>query len=87
MNEGFYTVVTFKCEGDFPAELQRLMNIDESVLRAMVIRLEYDAALKAAEAPDIPEAPAEDVPADETPAEEVPAEEATATEAAPADAE
>ena len=51
MNEGYYTVVTFKCDGEFPTELQRLMNIDESVLRAMVIRLEYDAAVKAAEAP------------------------------------
>lgn len=87
MNEGFYTVVTFKCEGDFPAELQRLMNIDESVLRAMVIRLEYDAALKAAEAPVVPEeAPVEDVPADEPAAEDAPAEDA-ATETAPADAE
>ena len=51
MNEGYYTVVTFKSEAAFPAELQRLMNIDESVLRAMVIRLEYDAAVVAAEAP------------------------------------
>ncbi len=49
MNDGYYTVVTFKCDGEFPTELQRLMNIDESVLRAMVIRLEYDAAVKAAE--------------------------------------
>ena len=49
MNEGYYTVVTFKCDGEFPTELQRLMNIDESVLRAMVIRLEYDAAVKAAD--------------------------------------
>ena len=51
MNEGYYTVVTFKSEAAFPAELQRLMNIDESVLRAMVIRLEYDAAVVAAQAP------------------------------------
>ncbi len=53
MNEGFYTVVTFKSEGAFPAELQRLMNIDEKVLRAMVIRPEYDvtAAAAAQEAP------------------------------------
>ena len=51
MNEGYYTVVTFKSEAAFPAELQRLMNIDESVLRAMVIRLEYDAATVAAQAP------------------------------------
>ena len=51
MNEGYYTVATFKCEGNFPAELQRLMNIDESVLRAMVIRLEHEAVAKAVEAP------------------------------------
>ena len=52
MNEGYYTVATFKSEGAFPAELQRLMNIDENVLRAMVIALEYDpAAVAAAPAP------------------------------------
>ena len=62
MNEGYYTVVTFKCEGDFPAELQRLMNIDESVLRAMVIRMDCDAATVATEAP-AEEAVAEDAPA------------------------
>ena len=60
MNEGYYTVVTFKSEGDFPAELQRLMNIDESVLRAMVIRLEYDAAEVAAAAPAAEEVVAEE---------------------------
>ena len=62
MNDGYYTVVTFKCDGNFPAELQRLMNIDESVLRAMVIRLEYDAAVKAAEAPAQEETVAEEAP-------------------------
>ena len=51
MTEGYYTVATFKCEGEFPAELQRLMNIDESVLRAMVIRMEHEAVAKAVEAP------------------------------------
>ena len=65
MNEGYYTVATFKCEGNFPAELQRLMNIDESVLRAMVIRLEYDAAVKAAEVAAKEEAPVEAVEAAE----------------------
>ena len=67
MNEGYYVVATFKSEGDFPAEMQRLMNIDESVLRAMVIRLDCDAAACAAEAPvaEAEEAPA----AEETDAE------------------
>ena len=69
MNEGYYTVVTFKCDGNFPAELQRLMNIDESVLRAMVIRLEYEAVAKAAEAP-AEEAVAEAAPAEEAKTEE-----------------
>ena len=74
MNEGYYTVVTFKSESAFPAELQRLMNIDESVLRAMVIRLEYEAVAKTVE-----EAPV----AEEAVAEEV----APAAEEAAADAE
>ena len=63
MNDGYYTVVTFKSEGDFPAEWQRLMNIDESVLRAMVIRLD-DAAVAAAAAAPVAEAAAEEVAAD-----------------------
>ena len=49
MMEGYYTVATYKCDGAFPAELERLMNIDESVIRSMNIRLEYDAAVRAAE--------------------------------------
>ena len=73
MNEGYYTVVTFKSESAFPAELQRLMNIDESVLRAMVIRLEYEAVAK----------PVEEAPV----AEEAVAEVAPAAEEAAADAE
>ena len=63
MNEGYYTVVTFKCDGNFPAELQRLMNIDETVLRAMVLRLECDAVAACEEAPAT-EAVAEEAPAE-----------------------
>ena len=59
MNDGYYTVVTFKSEGDFPAEWQRLMNIDESVLRAMVIRLDDEVAAAVAAAPVAEEAAAE----------------------------
>ena len=47
MNEGYYTVVTFKSEGAFPAELVRIANIDESVIRTLVVKLEYDAAVHA----------------------------------------
>ena len=55
MMEGYYTVATYKCNGDFPTELERLMNIDEAVLRPMTIRLEYDAAERAAAAPVVTE--------------------------------
>ena len=61
--EGYYTVVTFKSEAEFPAELERLYNIDENVMRSMVIRLEHEAVAKAA-------APAEDAPTEEAPAAE-----------------
>ena len=62
MSEGYYAVATFKSESDFPAELQRLMNIDESVMRVMVIKLEHEPVAKAAE-PVAEEAAAEEAPA------------------------
>ena len=74
MMEGYYTVATYKCDGEFPAELERLMNIDESVIRSMNIRLEYDAAVKAAEKAAKAAAAAEA-------AQEAPAVEETATDA------
>ena len=74
MMEGYYTVATYKCDGEFPAELERLMNIDESVIRSMNIRLEYDAAVKAAEKAAKAAAAAEAV-------EEAPAAEEAATDA------
>ena len=48
MPEGYYVVATFKAEPSFPSELERLFNIDETIMRSMVIRLEYDAAEKKA---------------------------------------
>ena len=48
--EGYYTVVTFKSEPAFPAELERLYNIDETVMRSMVLKLEFEPVAKAAEA-------------------------------------
>ena len=67
MPEGYYTVVTFKAEGSFPAEFERLCGIDENVMRSMVIKLEYDAAeKKAAKA----EAAVEETVAEEAPAAE-----------------
>ena len=42
MPEGYYTVVTHKCAPDFLAELDRLFNIDESIMRSMTVKLEFE---------------------------------------------
>ena len=49
MPEGYYVVATFKAEPSFPSELERLFNIDETIMRSMAIKLDYDAAAKKAE--------------------------------------
>ena len=64
MPEGFYTVVTFKSAPEFPSELERLMNIDESVMRSMVIKLDYDAAEKKAKLVEVSEPATEEVVAE-----------------------
>ena len=66
--EGYYVVVTFKGQPDFPAEFERLCKIDENILRSLVIRLENEPVVKAAEpvveetveAPVVEEAPVVD---------------------------
>lgn len=74
--EGYYVVITFKCAPEFPAELERLFNIDENIMRSMVIRLEHEPVAKTA-------APAEEAPVEEAP-EAVEAVEETVAEEAPA---
>ncbi len=46
LNEGYYVVVTFKSQPAFINELERLLNINEMILRSMTIRLPYDAEAK-----------------------------------------
>ena len=76
MPEGYYVIVTFKSEPDFLAELDRVYNIDETVMRSLTTKLEYDAAekkaakLAAAEAAPVAEEAVETAPAaDEATAE------------------
>ena len=38
--EGYYVVVNFKSEADFPAELERIFNIDESIMRSIVVKID-----------------------------------------------
>lgn len=83
--EGYYTVVTFKAEPSFPTELERLFNIDETVMRSLVIKLDYEPVAKPAPAPEetteeAEEPVAEEVKAEEPAAEEVKAEEVKAEE-------
>ena len=65
MPEGYYVVATYKTSGEFPGEFERLCNIDETVMRSMTIKLEYDAAAKKAAkvAEPVAEAEAEEAPA------------------------
>ena len=36
--EGYYMLVTFTCEPDFPAELDRIVKITEGVLRSLTVK-------------------------------------------------
>ena len=65
-SEGYYTVVTFKTASDFPAELDRLFNIDENVMRAMTIKLDTMAIEKNNAAKKAPVVVAEEVVAEVT---------------------
>ncbi len=69
MPEGYYTVVTFKSAPEFPNECERLFNIDETVMRSMIVKLEYDAAVKKAAKAVEPAAETEDVASEATDAE------------------
>ena len=42
MPEGYYTVVTHKSAPSFLAELDRLFNIDESIMRSMTVKLDFE---------------------------------------------
>lgn len=64
ISEGYYVVVNFKSEPAFPAELDRHFNIDEAIMRSVIVKLDEKkiaAGKKVAEAPA--EEPAE-APAD-----------------------
>ena len=42
--EGYYVLVTFKSEPDFPSELERIFNITDNILRSIVIAKEEKSA-------------------------------------------
>ena len=65
LNEGYYTVVTFKSEGAFPAELERLFNIDETIMRQLVLKLDHEPVAKPQEAETVAEVAEAEAPAAE----------------------
>ena len=73
MPEGYYVVVTYKTSGEFPSEFERLCNIDETVMRSMTIKLDFDAAAKKAAKVAEPVAEAAETVEAEAVVEEAPA--------------
>ena len=45
--EGFYVLVEFKSAPEFPAEIERIFNITEGILRSIVIRKNEKASAEA----------------------------------------
>ena len=86
--EGYYVLMNFESEAEFPAELDRIYKITDGVIRSLIIRKPEGAEIsvqeepkaeeKVEEAPAVEEAPVEETPAEEEApvAEEAPAEEA-----------
>lgn len=78
-SEGYYVLMNFEAEADFPAELDRIYKITDGIMRSLIIRKPAGAEVVVAK--DEPKAEAEEAPAEE-PAAEAAAEEAPAEEAA-----
>ena len=77
MTEGYYTIVTHKSPANFLAELDRLFNIDESIMRSMTVKLDHEPVI----APVVEEPVVEAVEEVAAPAVEEVAEAAEATDA------
>ena len=56
ITEGYYVLVTFKSEPDFPKEFERVLGITEGVLRYMTTTKEVKAAAAVAEEVSVEEA-------------------------------
>ena len=75
--EGWYVLVNFQASPELPRELERNLQINENILRYLVVKLvEKRSAVKPR--PVRPAAPAEEVPSEEAPAAETPVTEAVA---------
>ena len=82
--EGYYVLMYIKAPADLPREIERNMQISDSVLRYLTVR--YEGELPAKREPLKPYAPREAANAEAAPVAEAPAAEAP-VEAAPVDDE
>ena len=68
--EGYYVLVNFQAEADLPKELERNLQISDSVIRYQVIKLiERKVGIKPRAVRPAPVAPAAEAPAAEAPVE------------------
>lgn len=68
-SEGYYVLMNFESEAEFPAELDRIYKITDGVIRSLIIRKPEGAEAPVQEEPKAEEAPAEEAPAAEEAAE------------------
>ena len=67
--EGYYVLMNFESEAEFPAELDRIYKITDGVIRSLIIRKPAVSEAPVEEEPQAEEAPAEEAPAAEEAAE------------------
>ena len=67
--EGYYVLMNFESEAEFPAELDRIYKITDGVIRSLIIRKPAVSEAPAEEEPQAEEASAEEAPAAEEAAE------------------
>ena len=80
-SEGYYVLMNFESEAEFPAELDRIYKITDGVIRSLIIRKPEGAEIPVQEEPKAEEAPvAEEAPKAEEVAEVVETAEAVAAE-------
>ena len=77
--EGYYVLMYIKAPAELPREIERNMQISDSVLRYLTVR--YEGELPAKREPLKPYVPRDAAPAAEAPAAEAPVAEAPAAEA------
>ena len=77
--EGYYVLMYIKAPAELPRELERNMQISDSILRYLTVR--YEGELPAKREPLKPYVPRDAAPVAEAPAAEAPAAEAPAVEA------